>query len=115
MSESNSVVVSVYHHFLLHDMFVSSAQSCDSGIGVVEPSPSLCSNRMNIKSCNGPYLHIVAARVINSLTGKSKLVYIQLDSGSQVSFVSHDLVRDLDLDARDKISINLIRELDDYY
>ena len=86
-------------------MFVSSAQSCDSVDE--EPSPSLCSNRMNIKSSNGPYLHIVAARVINSLTGKSKLVYIQLDSGSQVSFVSHDLVRDLNLAAHDKISTNL--------
>ena len=37
---------------------------------------------------------IVAARVINPQTGKSKLVYCQQDGGSQLTIISNKLVEE---------------------
>ena len=61
----------------------------------VAQGPSFPVWSAKIGSTKAALNRIVAARVINPLTGKSKLFYCQRDGGSQLTIISNKLVEEL--------------------
>ena len=62
---------------------------------------------MKIGSTKAALNRIVAARVINPQTCKSKLVYCQRDGGSQLTIISNKLVEKLNLEPYDQASFKI--------
>ena len=93
------------HSFLLHDAFVTPSQACESGDNTSEPSVTV--RKVGIGSVKAAFSRVTAARIINPVNGKSRLVYVQHDPGSQVTLVSNKLVQDLGLTAFDNVSFEM--------
>ena len=79
------------HFFLLHDYFV------DTGHRPPQTSAesAVTMRRVKIESVKAACNCVTAARVVNSATGHSKLMYCQHDPGSQLTFIASSLVEDL--------------------
>ena len=73
----------------------------------VAQGPSFPVRSVKIGSTNAALNCIVAARVINPQTGKSKLVYCQQDGGSQLTIISNKLVEELKLEPYDQASFGI--------
>ena len=93
---------------MLHDCFVSTVPKSPNSNARSARDGNIAGHSANenflfpvrsvkIGSTKAALNQIVAARVINSQNGKSKLVYCQQDSGSQLTFVSNKLVQELNL------------------
>ena len=93
------------HSFLLHDAFVTPSQACESGDNTSEPLVTV--RKVGIGSVKAAFSRVTAARIINPVNGKSRLVYVQHDPGSQVTLVSNKLVQDLGLIAFDNVSFEM--------
>ena len=93
------------HSFLLHDAFVTPSQARESGDNTSEPSVTL--RKVGIGSVKAAFSRVTAARIMNPVNGKSRLVYVQHDPGSQVTLVSNKLVQDLGLTAFDNVSFEM--------
>ena len=52
---------------------------------------------VKVESNKAALSRVVAAKIINLLDGKSRLVYCQLDGGLQITFISDKLVSELGL------------------
>ena len=78
------------HYFLLHDYFV------DSGHRLPKTSaePAVTMHSVKTESVKAAYNRVTAARVVNSATGHSKLMYSQHDPGSQLTFIASSFVED---------------------
>ena len=73
------------HSFLLHDAFFTPSQACESGDNTSEPSVTV--RKVGIGSMKAAFSRVTAARIMNPVNGKSRLVYVQHDPGSQVTLV----------------------------
>ena len=93
------------HSFLLHDAFVTPSQARESGDNTSEPSVTV--RKVGIGSVKAAFSRVTAARIMNPVNGKSRLVYVQHDPGSQVTLVSNKLVQDLGLTAFDNVSFEM--------
>ena len=93
------------HSFLLHDAFVTPSQAHESGDNTSEPSVTV--RKVGIGSVKAASSRVTAARIMNPVNGKSRLVYVQHDPGSQVTLVSNKLVQDLGLTAFDNVSFEM--------
>ena len=94
------------HSFLLHDAFVTSSQAHESGSdNTAELSVNV--RKVGTGSVKAAFSHVTAACIINPVNGKSRLVYVQHDPGSQVTLVSNKLVQDLGLTAFDNVSFEM--------
>ena len=93
------------HSFLLHDAFVTPSQACESGDNTSEASVTV--RKVGIGSVKTAFSRVTAARIMNPVNGKSRLVYVQHDPGSQVTLVSNKLVQDLGLTAFDNVSFEM--------
>ena len=93
------------HSFLLHDAFVTPSQARESGDNTSEPSVTV--RKVGIGSVKAAFSRVKAARIMNPVNGKSRLVYVQHDPGSQVTLVSNKLVQDLGLTAFDNVSFEM--------
>ena len=93
------------HSFLLHDAFVTPSQAHESGDNTSEPSVTV--RKVGIGSVKAAFSRVTAARIMNPVNGKSRLVYVQHDPGSQVTLVSNKLVQDLGLTAFDNVSFEM--------
>ena len=93
------------HSFLLHDAFVTPSQACESGDNTSEPSVTV--RKVGIGSVKAAFSRVTAARIMNPVNSKSRLVYVQHDPGSQVTLVSNKLVQDLGLTAFDNVSFEM--------
>ena len=62
---------------------------------------------VKIGSTKAALNRIVAARVINPQTGKSKLVHCQQDGGSQLTIISNKLVKELNLEPYHQASFKI--------
>ena len=93
------------HSFLLHDAFVTPSQACESGDNTSEPSVTV--RKVGIGSVKAAFSRVTAARIMNPVNDKSRLVYVQHDPGSQVTLVSNKLVQDLGLTAFDNVSFEM--------
>ena len=93
------------HFFLLHDAFVTPSQARESGDNTSEPSVTV--RKVGIGSVKAAFSRVTAARIMNPVNGKSRLVYVQHDPGSQVTLVSNKLVQDLGLTAFDNVSFEM--------
>ena len=93
------------HSLLLHDAFVIPSQACESGDNTSEPSVTV--RKVGIGSVKAAFSRVTAARIMNPVNGKSRLVYVQHDPGSQVTLVSNKLVQDLGLTAFDNVSFEM--------
>ena len=93
------------HSLLLHDTFVTPSQAHESGDNTSEPSVTV--RKVGIGSVKAAFSRVTAARIMNPVNGKSRLVYIQHDPGSQVTLVSNKLVQDLGLTAFDNVSFEM--------
>ena len=79
------------HFFLLHDFFVSNGRrEIDTNVEDIVSMRSV-----KIESVKAAYNRVTAARVMNPVTGHSKLVYCQHDPGSQLTFIASGLVEEL--------------------
>ena len=92
------------HSFLLHDAFVTPSQARENGDNTSELSEV---RKVGIESVKAAFSRVTAARIINPVNGKSRLVYVQHDPGSQVTLVSNKLVQDLGLTAFDNVSFEM--------
>ena len=90
---------------MLHDAFVTPSQACESGDNTSEPSVTV--RKVGIGSVKAAFSRVTAARIMNPVNGKSSLVYVQHDPGSQVTLVSNKLVQDLGLTAFDNVSFEM--------
>ena len=81
------------HSFLLHDAFVTPSQARESGHNTSEPPITV--RKVGIGSVKAAFSCVTAARITNPVNGKSRLMYVQHDPGSQVTLVSNKLVQDL--------------------
>ena len=93
------------HSLLLHDAFVTPSQACESGDNTSEPSVTV--RKVGIGSVKAAFSRVTAARIMNPVNGKSRLVYVQHDPGSQVTLVSNKLVQDLGLTTFDNVSFEM--------
>ena len=93
------------HSFLLHDAFVTPSQAHESGDNTSEPSVTV--RKVGIGSVKAAFSRVTAARIMNPVNDKSRLVYVQHDPGSQVTLVSNKLVQDLGLTAFDNVSFEM--------
>ena len=93
------------HSFLLHDAFVTPSQAHESGDNTLEPSVTV--RKVGIGSVKAAFSRVTAARIMNPVNDKSRLVYVQHDPGSQVTLVSNKLVQDLGLTAFDNVSFEM--------
>ena len=93
------------HSLLLHDAFVTPSQACESGDNTSEPSVTV--RKVGIGSVKAAFSRVTAARIMNPVNDKSRLVYVQHDPGSQVTLVSNKLVQDLGLTAFDNVSFEM--------
>ena len=93
------------HSLLLHDAFVTPSQAHESGDNTSEPSVTV--RKVGIGSVKAAFSRVTAARIMNPVNGKSRLVYVQHDPGSQVTLVSNKLVQDLGLTAFDNVSFEM--------
>ena len=92
------------HFFVLHEYFAPTVpksfgnierfdrEKNDDRNPSVAQGPSFPVRSVKIGSTKAALNRIVAARVINPQTGKSKLVYCQQDEGSQLTIISNKLV-----------------------
>ena len=107
------------HVFMLHEYFAPTVPKSFGNIERVDreknddrnPSvaqgPSFPVRTVKIGSTKAALNRIVAARVINPQTGKSKLVYCQQDGGSQLTIISNKLVKELNLEPYDLASFKI--------
>ena len=79
----------------------------DSRNRSVAQGPSFPVRSVKIGSTKAALNRIVAARIINPQTGKSKLVYCQQDGGSQLTIISKKLVEELNLEPYDQASFGI--------
>ena len=97
--------------FLLHDFYVTPCDSRetfrDSRDKPSEAYHNVPVRNIGIGSVKAALNRVTAARVLNPANGKSNLVYCQHDPGSQLTFVSSNLVRDLGLDPFDNVSFDM--------
>ena len=94
------------HFFLLHDAFVTPSQARESG-GDNTSKLSVSVRKVGIGSVKAAFSRVTAARIMNPVNGKSRLVYVQHDPGSQVTLVSNKLVQALGLTAFDNVSFEM--------
>ena len=73
----------------------------------VAQSPSFPVRSVKIGSTKAARNRIVADRVINPQTGKSKLVCCQQDNGSQLTIISNKLLEELNLEPYDQASYRI--------
>ena len=107
------------HFFMLHEYFAPTApksfgnnervnrEENDDRDPSVAQGPSFPVRSVKIGSTKAALNRIVAARVINPQTGKSKLVYCQQDGGSQLTIISNKLVEELNLKPYDQASFKI--------
>ena len=95
------------HSFLLHEAYVTSSEFRKAVDRESEVAGSVPARKINIASVKAALNRVSAVRLINSDNGKSKLVYCQHDSGSQLTFVSGKLVSELKLKAFDNVSFDM--------
>ena len=93
------------HSFLLHDAFVTPSQARENVDNTSEISVTV--RKVGIGSVKAAFSRVTAARIMNPLNGKSRLVYVQHDPGSQVTLVSNKLVQDLGLTVFDNVSFKM--------
>ena len=93
------------HSFLLHDAFVTPSQARESGDNTSELSVTV--RKVGIGNVKAAFSRVTAACIMNPVNGKSKLVYVQHDPGSQVTLVSNKVVQDLGLTAFDNVSFEM--------
>ena len=96
------------HYYLLHDLY---ATKCDSRSDFMT-KPSEARNctpvrNVSIGTVKAALNRVTAVRVVNPANGKSRLIYCQHDPGSQLTFVSSNLVSELDLDPFDNVSFEM--------
>ena len=89
----------------MHDAFVTPSQARESGDNTSELSVNVC--KVGIRSVKAAFSRVTAARIMNPVNGKSRLVYVQHDPGSQVTLVSNKLVQDLGFTAFDNVSFEM--------
>ena len=89
----------------MHDAFVTPSQARESGDNTSELSVTV--RKVGIGSVKTSFSRVTAARIMNPVNGKSRLVYVQHDPGSQVTLVSNKLVQDLGLTAFDNVSFEM--------
>ena len=94
------------HYYLLHDYFVrpvdSQTMRNPDGTGRVAAYRSV-----KIENVKAAYNRATAARVLNPVTGEFRLVYCQHDPGSQLTFVSSNLDKELSLEPFDNTMFQL--------
>ena len=73
----------------------------------VAQGPSFPVRSVKIGLTKAALNRIVATRVVNPQTGKSKLVYCQQDGGSQLTIISNKLVEELNLEPYDQASFRI--------
>ena len=106
------------HFFKLHEYFAPTVRSFGNNERVnreendgrnpsVALGPSFPVRSVKISSTKVALNRIVAARVINPQTGKSKLVYCQQDGDSQLTIISNKLVEELYLEPYDQASFKI--------
>ena len=105
--------------FMLHEYFASTVpksfgnnervdrEENDDRNHSVAQGPSFPFRSVKIGSTKAVLHRIVAARIINLQTGKSKLVYCQKDGGSQLTIISNKLVEELNLEPSDQASFRI--------
>ena len=107
------------HFFMLHEYFALKVpksfgnnervdrEENDYRNPSVAQGPSFPVRSVKIGLTKAALNRIVAARVINPQTGKSKLIYGQQDGGSQLTIISNKLVEELNLEPYDQASFRI--------
>ena len=107
------------HFFMLHEYFAPAVpksfgnnervdrEENDDRNRSVAQGPSFPVRNVKIGSTKAALNRIVAARVMNPQTGKSKLFYCQRDGGSQLTIISNKLVEELNLEPYDQASFKI--------